>query len=88
LRAAADAAGAGRRQEPPASRPAHAKMARTTTACLFPAVFFLCITPAQAYRFMAIGDWGASFESGGIGRDTCGGKVCEQQAADAVQMGK
>eukprot|EP01047_Picozoa_sp_COSAG01_P006408 COSAG01_NODE_231_length_21019_cov_104.980501_17_plen_87_part_00 len=67
---------------------AHAKMARTTTACLFPAVLFLCITPAQAYRFMAIGDWGASFESGGIGRDTCGGKVCEQQAADAVQMGK
>ena len=44
---------------------------------------------SAAYTFMAIGDWGASFEGKGLQRDTCtAGSVCQQQAADAVQMGK
>merc|ERR1719272_339855 len=40
---------------------------------------------ASGMRFMAVGDWGASFQGDG-GKD-CSGSIVEQQASDAVAMG-
>jgi hypothetical protein len=39
------------------------------------------LSPAVGYKFMAIGDWGASYQN-----DDCSGTVSVQQQADAVAM--